>query len=89
MPAREIEGLLETAFFHDWDTDPYSRGCYSYGLVGSDGIQEELDRPVEDTHYFAGEATDATGNNGTVHGAISSGLPPASEIIGVRSARKT
>jgi monoamine oxidase len=89
MREGEVEGLLEAAYFHDWETDPYSRGCYSYGLVGSDGMQEELGRPVEDTLYFAGEATDVTGNNGTVHGAISSGLRAAGEIIRVRSAQRS
>jgi monoamine oxidase len=80
-PVPELEGLLETAYTHDWQIDPYSRGAYSYGAVGSDGMQAALGSPVEETLYFAGEATDVTGNNGTVNGAIASGLRAAAEIL--------
>jgi monoamine oxidase len=31
--------------------------------------------------FFAGEATDITGHNGTVHGAIASGKRAAKEIL--------
>jgi monoamine oxidase len=73
--------LLEAAYFHDWQNDPFSRGAYSYGKVGADGAQQELSHPVEDTLFFAGEATDTTGHNGTVHGAIASGRRAAREIV--------
>ena len=77
----ELENLLEDAHTHDWQTDPFSLGAYSYGKVGSDGAQEALAEPVENTLYFAGEATDTTGNNGTVHGAIASGNRAAEQIL--------
>jgi monoamine oxidase len=72
---------LEAAYLHDWQSDPFSRGAYSYGKVGADGAHEELGRPVEDTLFFAGEASDVSGNNGTVHGAIASGRRAAAEIV--------
>jgi monoamine oxidase len=72
---------FEAAYFHDWQNDPFSRGAYSYGKVGADGAQEALAAPVENTLFFAGEATDTTGNNGTVHAAISSGKRAAAEIL--------
>jgi monoamine oxidase len=52
--------------------------------VGADGAQQALAAPVENTLFFAGEATDTTGNNGTVHGAIASGQRAAREIIETR-----
>ena len=70
--ATELEGLLENAYFHDWQADPYSRGAYSYVKAGAAAGPEILSRPVNDTLFFAGEAADMTGNNGTVHGAIAS-----------------
>jgi monoamine oxidase len=76
-----LRGELQAAFFHDWQNDPFSRGAYSYGKVRSDGAQEKLASPVADTLFFAGEATDTTGNNGTVHGAIASGYRAASQIL--------
>lgn len=70
-------------YFHDWQSDPFSRGAYSYGKVGSDGAQQALADPIAGTLFFAGEATDTTGNNGTVHGAMSSGVRAAAQILGV------
>jgi monoamine oxidase len=78
---RDLERKLEDVYFHDWQTDPFSRGAYSYGKVGSSGAQQTLGAPLEKTLFFAGEATDITGNNGTVHGAIASGYRAADEIL--------
>lgn len=43
--------------------------------------REGLGRPLGNTLFFAGEATDVTGNNGTVHGAMASGLLAAKDIL--------
>jgi len=77
----ELQNLLGEAHFHDWQTDPFSLGAYSYGKVGADAALQALAEPIEDTLYFAGEATDTTGNNGTVHGAIASGYRAAKQIL--------
>ena len=77
----EIDRQFVSAHFHDWQTDPFSRGAYSYGKVGCDGAQQALADPLVDTLFFAGEATDITGHNGTVHGAIASGHRAAAEIL--------
>ena len=81
ISAQDLQNELENAYFHDWQDDPFSRGAYSYGKVGADGAQQALGAPVEDTLFFAGEATDTTGHNGTVHGAIASGHRAAREIL--------
>ena len=77
----ELQNILEEAHFHDWQADPFSRGAYSYGKVGANEAQQVLTEPIQDTLYFAGEATDTTGNNGTVHGAIASGYRAAKQIL--------
>jgi monoamine oxidase len=66
---------------HDWQADPYARGGYSYVRVGGTGAREELAAPLEETLYFAGEATDVE-QSGTVGGALASGLRAAKEILG-------
>lgn len=76
----DLQGWLEEGHVHDWQTDPFSRGAYSYGKVGSRGAQQALAAPIESTLFFAGEATDISGHNGTVHGAIASGYRAAVEI---------
>ena len=81
VEAEELARLFEVGYFHDWQKDPFSRGAYSYGAVGSDGAQKTLGSPIENTLFFAGEATDVTGHNGTVHGAIASGQRAAKEIL--------
>jgi monoamine oxidase len=79
-PGR-LASLLEDTYCHDWQNDPFCRGAYSYGAVGPDGAQRDLASPIENTLFFAGEATDTTGHNGTVHGAIVSGHRAASQIL--------
>ncbi|HZQ18801.1 MAG TPA: NAD(P)/FAD-dependent oxidoreductase [Terriglobales bacterium] len=76
----EVESKLRAPYFHDWDADPFSRGAYSYVEVGGEGCQRTLGEPVANTLFFAGEATDTTGHNGTVHGAMASGHRAAKEI---------
>jgi monoamine oxidase len=84
LPVRvaELKDLFDGAYFHDWQSDPFSRGAYSYGKVGADGAQETLAKPLAETVYFAGEATATPGSNGTVHGAIASGQRASNEILG-------
>jgi monoamine oxidase len=81
VSSENLESWLEGAYFHDWQSDPFARGAYSYGKVGADGAQRVLGAPLENTLFFAGEATDTSGNNGTVHGAIASGYRAAREIL--------
>jgi monoamine oxidase len=77
----QLREEFEAAYFHDWQNDPFSRGAYSYGKVGAVEAQQVLGAQLEDTLFFAGEATDVSGNNGTVHGAIASGQRAAAEIL--------
>ncbi len=64
---------------HDWQADPYARGGYSYLKVGGAGAREMLRKSLEETLYFAGEATHAE-EAGTVGGALASGIRAAREI---------
>jgi monoamine oxidase len=76
-----VQSQLRNAYFHDWDSDPFFQGAYSYVKVGGEGCQRTLGSPISDTLFFAGEATDTSGHNGTVHGAIASGQRAAREIL--------
>ena len=78
---RRLGALLEGAWLHRWDSDPFSRGAYSYQLVGGAQAPEALARPVRGTLFFAGEATAPDGRIGTVDGAIASGLRAAKQIL--------
>jgi monoamine oxidase len=78
--ASEMRAQFVEGYSHSWQTDPYSRGAYSYVKVGGLGAQEELAAPVEDVLFFAGEATESQGHHATVHGAIATGLRAAAEV---------
>jgi monoamine oxidase len=79
--ANELHSSLAAAHFHDWSSDPFARGAYSY--VPPDGLpaRELLARPIDDTLYFSGEATETNGHSATVHGAIASGKRAALQIL--------
>jgi monoamine oxidase len=67
--------------FHNWQRDPWSLGSYTYVAVGGIKARKALARPLDGVLYFAGEATDSTGEGSTVAGAIMSGTRAAKEVI--------
>jgi monoamine oxidase len=81
VPLETLRGLVQESFVHDWQSDPYSRGAYSYALADSKEAARTLAAAVGNTLFFAGEATDFSGHNGTVHGAIASGQRAANELL--------
>ena len=76
-----LRRYFKAGFAHDWQADPFSRGAYSYAVAGGVDAPQELAAPVANTLFFAGEATDPNGHNGTVHGAISTAHRAAKEIL--------
>ena len=79
-PAWIWEQLL-SLHTHNWTADPHSHGAYSYVATGGLNASQTLAEPVEQTLFFAGEHTDTTGNWGTVHAAVRSGLRAAHQIL--------
>jgi monoamine oxidase len=49
--------------------------------VGGSEAGNELAVPIDGTLFFAGEATESDGQNGTVHGAIASGRRAAKQAL--------
>jgi monoamine oxidase len=76
-----LEAATIDAQSHDWTLDPYSRGAYSYPLVGGADAAPALAAPLGDTLFFAGEFTCPAPANGTVEGAIDSGRRAAGEAL--------
>jgi monoamine oxidase len=81
VSSQRVAGLFERAYWHNWENDPFSRGAYSYVKVGGDSAQRDVGAPAENTLFFAGEATDVSGFNGTVHGALASAQRAVQEIL--------
>jgi monoamine oxidase len=78
----KVRAMLERAYLHDWQADPYARGAYSYVIAGGTGARKALAAPVKNTLFFAGEAADTDGESGTVAGALQSGTRAAVRVLG-------
>jgi monoamine oxidase len=65
---------------HDWCRDPFARGAYSYIAVGGTEPRSTFAAPIDDTLFFAGEATSSDGQGGTVNGALETGERAAREV---------
>jgi monoamine oxidase len=81
LDAGQLEPMIQKFWICDWQTDPFARGAYSYVPVGAVDAVAALAKPVEQTLFFAGEATDAEGFGGTVDSALASGRRAAKEIL--------
>lgn len=81
LPARALLAAVVDARVFDWERDPFARGAYSWLPVGALQAPSVLGAPIGDCLFFAGEATDAGGDSGTVHGALASGARAAAEIL--------
>jgi len=82
----DVTAELRGYYYHDWQQDPFARGAYSYVTVGGSEARAALAQPIEDTLFFAGEATDAEA--GTVTGALQSGVRAARELLAAAGARR-
>jgi len=82
-----LEGELVTYHIHDWLSEPYVRGGYSYETVGSDAARARMHEPVKDTLFFAGEALYEGTALATVEAALNSGKDVADKIKASASQR--
>src|SRR6185436_3376991 len=76
----DVREQLDAAYLHDWARDRFSHGAYSYVAVGGANARTDLAAPLDDTLFFAGEATD-TDESATVTGALLSGERAAAEVL--------
>jgi len=72
---------LVSAHLHDWQRDPFSRGAYSYALVGAGDARERLAQPIAGTLALAGEAPTTIAEAGTIAGALSSGSRAVARLL--------
>ena len=81
VDRRHILDLHAASWMHDWMHDRFAGGAYSFTPVGMTTMPRQLAQPIADTLFFAGEATDSQGEQGTVHAALTSGVRAANEIV--------
>ncbi|GAB1690937.1 flavin monoamine oxidase family protein [Krasilnikovia sp. M28-CT-15] len=65
---------------HNWTSDPFARGAYSFVTPGMANPAATLTQPVSTVVFFAGEATSTTDPT-TVHGAYDTGRRAARQAL--------
>lgn len=66
----------------DWTTREHILGGYSYPLPGATNEdRKNIGQPIGGKLFFAGEATDITGNAGMINGALASAERCAEEVV--------
>ncbi|QYM80106.1 FAD-dependent oxidoreductase [Horticoccus luteus] len=83
VPVTALRGAVRGIKLHRWDRDPWSGGAYSFVRAGGEGAARALRAVVQETMFFAGEATAEGEEVGTVHGALGSGVRAAEEVRNV------
>eukprot|EP00455_Lapot_gusevi_P011292 TRINITY_DN1519_c0_g1_i5.p1 TRINITY_DN1519_c0_g1~~TRINITY_DN1519_c0_g1_i5.p1 ORF type:complete len:472 (+),score=119.07 TRINITY_DN1519_c0_g1_i5:79-1416(+) len=73
---------LERGLVHDWFSNPFVKGAYSYPRVGDGGraTRQKLHQPINNTIFFAGEHL-SENHPATSHGAVESGTKAAQLVI--------
>ena len=80
-----VKHLIAHARHFTWSDDPFAHGSYSFSTVGMEDTRDILARPIDDTIYYCGEATNTKGHPGTVHGSIEEGRRVAREILSLQN----
>jgi monoamine oxidase len=69
-------------FVMDWTKEKYIQGGFSYPLVGTTlDDRTALMQPVNDRLFIGGEATDISGEAGTINGALVSAERVADDVV--------
>jgi monoamine oxidase len=85
LSPQALEKRLIGWHAHDWQSDEFARGAYSYAPAGARDASEHMTIPVDGRLFFAGEHTDVEGHWGTVHGALASGERAALQLMSARA----
>ena len=81
FPQNDISGSVSDILIKRWLDEPFIRGAYSYPSSESTGKRNILARPEWGKLFFAGEACNINGHQGTVHGAMESAIAACLELM--------
>ena len=80
LSSQDVRQAIVEHHIFNWQAEPYSLGAYTYVAVNGMDACQRLATPVQQTLFFAGEATEPD-LTATVGGAIHSGYRAADEIL--------
>lgn len=79
---RDLDTNQVISIIQDWSKEEYIKGGISYPLPNATlADREALGQPIKEKLFFAGEATDISGDSGTVNGALASAERVAEQVI--------
>jgi monoamine oxidase len=81
LPGNEIEKGLKECIIFNWKNEPWSRGAYSYSLVGSEAAKAICRQSLDKRIYFSGEAYYEGPYPGTVEAAVVNALQTTELIL--------
>jgi monoamine oxidase len=82
LPDGVSPGVVDGYAVRRWPSNSFVRGGYTFLPIGATVThRRDLAAPVDGVLFFAGEATHAQGEAGTVHGAIETGYRAAEEVL--------
>jgi monoamine oxidase len=81
IPLANLSNLLAEHHIVNWQHDTHCRGAYLYVPAGECATVRQIATPIDDTLFFAGEATEFR-LAGTIGGALRSAVRAAKEIVG-------
>ena len=81
MKPAELKRRIIASYVFNWLNDPFARGAYAWKSVGSTLQRRELQKPVDNRLFFAGEALYQGSEMGTVEAALASGEQAAKEVL--------
>lgn len=81
FPQNDISTSVNEIFIKRWLDEPFIRGAYSYPSPESTGKRNILARSEWGKLFFAGEACNTKGHQGTVHGAMESAINACLELM--------
>lgn len=80
-PLPDLQAQLVGHYVHNWGSEPYAHGAYSYPTVGGAAARAALAASVADTLFFAGEGVYEGLAAGTVEAALVSGQAAARALL--------
>lgn len=81
MFGPSVDSEFYSSALTSWNNDPWTLGSYSYVTPGSSKTYLELQKPVENRVFFAGEACAPPEANASLHGAYESGLTTSKLLL--------
>jgi monoamine oxidase len=73
IPVPELQQKVIASKVFNWLAAEYTKGAYSYSLPSSKKARKLLNKPVDNTIFFAGEALYTDESGGTVEAALING----------------